>query len=63
MKPDDAKRKYAGFGQFIADLWFVISSIFRAWDTLTANRVSRALAEKIMLAVTCIWNFLSFSPD
>jgi len=48
------KRIYAGFTQFLVDIWFVICSLPQAWGTFIAKRVSRAFAEKIMLAVTAV---------
>jgi len=54
MKADHAKRKYNGFGQFFADIWFVIANLFRVWEMLIAERVARPFAEKIMLAVTAV---------
>ena len=45
---------YNNFKQFISDIYFVISNLFRVWEMLIAKRVSRAFAEKIMLAVTAV---------
>jgi AhpD family alkylhydroperoxidase len=54
MKKNYKKRMYNNFKQFICDICFVISRLPRAWETLIAKRVSRAFAEKIMLAVTAV---------
>jgi len=54
MKENYRKRVYTKFKQFFADIFFVIYSLPRAWETLIAKRVSRAFAEKIMLAVTAV---------
>jgi AhpD family alkylhydroperoxidase len=54
MKKNYKKRMYNNFKQFIGDIYFVISNLPRAWEMLIAKRVSRAFAEKIMLAVTAV---------
>ena len=54
MKTNHRKRAYDSFRHFFADIWFVIYSLPRAWETLIAKRVSRAFAEKIMLTVTAV---------
>ena len=45
---------YNSFRLFFSDIWFVISRPFSVWRMLTASRVSRAFAEKILLAVTAV---------
>jgi AhpD family alkylhydroperoxidase len=54
MKNTYKKRMYNSFKQFFGDIFFLISRLLRVWETLIAKRVSRAFAEKIMLAVTAV---------